>query len=153
MSCSTCPAIDAGTEPLDRQDVALAPVLEAAVAEAAMTGRDVRFAVDVSPRRSACLGGRRPAAPGAGQPARQRRAAQPARRNGAGRWPRSGPDGLRLEVADDGPGIAPADRERVFDRFYRGAPAAADGGTGLGLAIARWAVDAARRSDRAGSGR
>ena len=46
--------------------------------------------------------------------------------------------GIAIEVADDGPGIAPADRERVFQRFTRGE--SADGGTGLGLAIARWAV-------------
>ena len=41
-----------------------------------------------------------------------------------------------LEVNDTGPGIAPADRERVFDRFYRRA-AAQEGGTGLGLAIVK----------------
>jgi two-component system sensor histidine kinase QseC len=41
-----------------------------------------------------------------------------------------------LEVADDGPGIPPAERERVFDRFYRGADAQG-AGSGLGLAIAR----------------
>ncbi len=49
------------------------------------------------------------------------------------------PSGLRLEVTDQGPGIAPAERERVFERFTRGATS--DGGTGLGLAIARWAVE------------
>ncbi|HTB89871.1 MAG TPA: HAMP domain-containing sensor histidine kinase, partial [Steroidobacteraceae bacterium] len=41
-----------------------------------------------------------------------------------------------LEVSDTGPGIATADRERVFDRFYRRA-AAQEGGTGLGLAIVK----------------
>ena len=41
-----------------------------------------------------------------------------------------------LEVEDTGPGIAEAERERVFDRFYRG-EAAAEGGTGLGLAIVK----------------
>jgi signal transduction histidine kinase len=41
-----------------------------------------------------------------------------------------------LEVMDSGPGIALADRERVFDRFYRRA-AAQEGGTGLGLAIVK----------------
>jgi signal transduction histidine kinase len=41
-----------------------------------------------------------------------------------------------LEVDDTGPGIAAADRERVFDRFYRRATAQ-EGGTGLGLAIVK----------------
>jgi len=43
---------------------------------------------------------------------------------------------VMLEVDDTGPGIAPADRERVFDRFYRRA-ASQEGGTGLGLAIVK----------------
>jgi len=41
-----------------------------------------------------------------------------------------------LQVDDAGPGIAQADRERVFDRFYRHA-AGDEPGTGLGLAIVR----------------
>jgi signal transduction histidine kinase len=49
-----------------------------------------------------------------------------------------------IEVADEGPGIPGAERERVFERFHRvdAARATSDGGTGLGLAIARWIVDA-----------
>ena len=39
-----------------------------------------------------------------------------------------------LRVADDGPGIAPAERERVFDRFYRAA-GTAGGGSGIGLSL------------------
>ncbi|GLP73529.1 putative histidine kinase sensor of two-component system [Mycobacterium antarcticum] len=49
------------------------------------------------------------------------------------------PAGLRLEVGDEGPGIPSSERERVFQRFSRGATSA--GGTGLGLAIARWVVE------------
>lgn len=60
-----------------------------------------------------------------------------------------GSGGLVLDVEDDGPGIAAADRDLVFERFRRGTPATpahgvpaarSDGGTGLGLSIARWAV-------------
>jgi len=48
-------------------------------------------------------------------------------------------DTAHLSVADDGPGIAPIDRERVFDRFVRldDSRARAAGGAGLGLAITR----------------
>ncbi len=42
--------------------------------------------------------------------------------------------GAFLRVADDGPGIAPAERERVFDRFYRAA-GTAGGGSGIGLSL------------------
>jgi len=44
--------------------------------------------------------------------------------------------GALLEVVDTGPGISPADRERVFDRFYR-QPGTQASGTGLGLAIVK----------------
>jgi heavy metal sensor kinase len=49
-----------------------------------------------------------------------------------------------VEVADEGPGIAPEHRDKVFERFYRidKARSREEGsGAGLGLAIARWAVE------------
>ncbi|HMI18292.1 MAG TPA: HAMP domain-containing sensor histidine kinase [Sphingomonas sp.] len=49
-------------------------------------------------------------------------------------------DSIRLDMADDGPGIAPADRERLFEPFFT--TRRADGGTGLGLPIARSLLDA-----------
>ena len=48
--------------------------------------------------------------------------------------------GATLAVEDAGPGVAPEDRQRVFDRFWR-APGAPAGGTGLGLAIAKWIAE------------
>jgi two-component system OmpR family sensor kinase/two-component system sensor histidine kinase QseC len=46
------------------------------------------------------------------------------------------PDALALTVDDSGPGIPPDERERAFQRFYRGRRAAGDStGSGLGLAI------------------
>lgn len=52
-------------------------------------------------------------------------------------------DGCLLTVEDDGPGIPPADRERVFGRFVRLDPSrsAQTGGRGLGLAIVKRLVD------------
>jgi len=48
----------------------------------------------------------------------------------------AGPNEAVFEVEDTGPGIPEEERERVFDRFYRGSDAAA-GGSGLGLSIVR----------------
>ncbi|HSD02650.1 MAG TPA: HAMP domain-containing sensor histidine kinase [Gaiellales bacterium] len=42
-----------------------------------------------------------------------------------------------LAVRDHGPGLSATDRERAFDRFYRGTASPGVGGSGLGLAIAR----------------
>jgi two-component system OmpR family sensor kinase len=46
-------------------------------------------------------------------------------------------------VADHGPGIAPEDQARVFDRFYRGSNRGESEGFGLGLAIVKRVVERA----------
>jgi len=67
-------------------------------------------------------------------------------------------DALRLDVQDDGPGVAPADRETIFERFRQagdtltGKPR----GTGLGLPISRRIIEhfggRLWLEDRAGAG-
>jgi PAS domain S-box-containing protein len=52
-------------------------------------------------------------------------------------------DRVRIDVADDGPGIAAGERDRIFEKFYRADPSLrlAPGGTGLGLYICRELVE------------
>jgi signal transduction histidine kinase len=45
------------------------------------------------------------------------------------------PGTASVTVADEGPGVAAADQQRIFERFERAHPK--EGGTGLGLAISR----------------
>lgn len=63
-------------------------------------------------------------------------------------------DRLVIEIADEGEGIAEADIERVFDRFYRARSSGGHDGNGLGLSIARGfteafggTIEALRRGD------
>ena len=49
----------------------------------------------------------------------------------------AGKTGPLLTVDDNGPGIDPTERDRVFERFVRGGAAADATGSGLGLAIVR----------------
>jgi signal transduction histidine kinase len=68
------------------------------------------------------------------------------RERGAGRDGRDGPDGgdgtgpgqVEIGVEDDGPGVSPQERTKVFERFFRGPASGRRGtgtGTGLGLAL------------------
>lgn len=55
----------------------------------------------------------------------------------------SGAEGISVRVHNQGRVIAPADRERIFERFYRTAEARqGPSGTGLGLSIAKRIIDA-----------
>jgi signal transduction histidine kinase len=50
--------------------------------------------------------------------------------------------GVALVVADDGAGVRPEDRGRVFERFFRGGPASGTGVGGIGLSVVRWVAEA-----------
>ena len=52
----------------------------------------------------------------------------------------SQPDHVTLAVQDSGPGVDPADLERIFDAFYRAKP----DGLGMGLSVCRAIVEAHR---------
>jgi signal transduction histidine kinase len=135
--------IDAGALTLQPELVRLTPLLDQAVAEARVAaevaGRDVGFRLDVQPPELAVRA----------DPNRLHQVVVNLLDNAARHAPpgtdvhvvgrREGGE-LVLEVRDEGPGIAPEERDRVFHRFTRG-ERAVGGGTGLGLAIARWVVD------------
>lgn len=50
-------------------------------------------------------------------------------------------DAFEIVVTDSGPGVASAERDRIFERFVRLAPSGAQTGAGLGLPIARWIAE------------
>lgn len=53
----------------------------------------------------------------------------------------AGPEGLKIAVADDGPGIPDEDKAHLFEPFSRGNESETHGHAGLGLAIARRIMD------------
>jgi heavy metal sensor kinase len=55
---------------------------------------------------------------------------------------RGGESSVAIVVADRGPGVRPEDRERVFERFFRGGPASGSGVGGIGLSVVRWIAEA-----------
>jgi signal transduction histidine kinase len=132
--------VDAGKAKLTTTQVAVQDLLDRAVAEARVTGRQVRYDVRVTPAALTV-----PADPARLQQLIANLLDNASRHSPAGGevriTARQTPDGWRLEVADDGPGIPAADRDRVFERFGTLAETDGGGGTGLGLAIARWVTD------------
>jgi signal transduction histidine kinase len=128
--------VDAGISVLRREAVDLEPFLQDAVREARLTARPVAYVVGVEP---AGLGVR-------ADRSRLHQLVANLLDNASRHSPSGGTvtvsarghgEQVVLEVADEGPGIALADRPHVFERFTTDA-AGSDGGTGLGLAIARW---------------
>ncbi|WP_324193584.1 sensor histidine kinase [Nocardia otitidiscaviarum] len=135
-------SVEAGAVRLDIERVPLAPLVKEVVAEAEVVAtavdRDTRFTVDVDPDLTVLA-----------DPARLHQVLINLCDNAIRHGPvggevrvsaRPGRGQLTIEVRDDGPGIPPAQRSRIFERFTRGG-ATDGGGTGLGLAIARWIVD------------
>ena len=131
--------VEAGVAPLRLCPVRVADLLDEVVADLVPTGRAVRFDVDVPESLEVQA-----------DPTRLRQLLTNVLDNAI----RHSPEGGRvrvtcevtavrwvLDVADEGPGVAPSDRERAFERFGTLADpveGASTGGTGLGLAIARW---------------
>lgn len=50
-------------------------------------------------------------------------------------------NGWHIDVADNGPGIAADEREKIFSRYYRGRISGSQAGTGLGLTLARHLIE------------
>lgn len=134
--------VDAGKAPLVQQPVDVRRLLEDAAAEARVAGRDVTYDVRVDPSSLSVEG----------DPARLHQLVANLLDNASRHSPRGGVVAVRaratgdrwlLEVADEGPGVAPEDRDRAFERFgtLSDTGQAGGGGTGLGLAIARWVTD------------
>ncbi|MDN4171598.1 DUF4173 domain-containing protein [Nocardioides sp. SOB77] len=133
--------VDAGRAPLTPQQVPLGALLAEAVAEAALLGRPVTYDVVVSPPDLAV----------AADPARLHQLVANLLDNASRHSPAGGTvrvvaeqagERYVVEVRDEGPGVATADRERVFEPFGTlSAGDAVGGSTGLGLAIARWVTD------------
>ncbi len=134
--------LEAGTVPLDRHAFAVEPVLAHAVREQELSQPGVPIEMTVEDRDLAADG----------DPERVHQVVANLLENAVRHSPqgasvqvraRRTDGGVTIEVLDEGPGIAPDDASRVFERFYRADPARAssDGGAGLGLAIARWIVD------------
>ena len=134
--------LESGTIPLDRQPTNAGSLMLHAVREAELQGAPVHITseatppdllVDVDPERVAQVLANLIANAITVSPADGNIAVE-ARADG---------DTVIITVEDDGPGIPPAEVDRIFERFYRADASRSrqHGGAGLGLAISRWIVD------------
>ena len=131
--------VDAGLSRLDLAPLEVGSLLDEVVAEARLGDRPVGFRVEVDPPDLVIEADR----------ARLHQLLANLLDNAGRHSPPAGTvhvrayraaDGTVLEVADQGPGIPPEERQAAFERFTTGSNRD-DGGTGLGLAIARWVTD------------
>ena len=125
--------VEEGATPLRLTEVRLSEIFDDAVAQARADG--IHYAVDVRPENLTV----------AADPDRLHQLLANLLDNAARHSPSGGEvrlsaerrgDDVRLAVADEGPGIAAADRSAVFERFTTSAGHSS--GTGLGLTISRW---------------
>ena len=132
--------VDAGKAPLSPEPVTVERLLIEAIEEARVTGRPVEYDVRVDP----------PDLVVRADPARLHQLVANLLDNASRHSPTGGlvrvtvsrfGDHHRIEVTDQGPGVAPVDRERAFEPFGTLSATEGGGGTGLGLAIARWVTD------------
>jgi signal transduction histidine kinase len=134
-------AFESGAVQIVRYPFLAAEIIEDAVAEVAPVRPDVRIRTETS-------GG----LAGTGDPGRIHEVLTNLLTNAVRHSPAGGvvtvrgepvPGGVRFEVADQGSGVPEAERDRIFDRFYRvdAARPSGAGGAGLGLAIARSIVE------------
>jgi two-component system phosphate regulon sensor histidine kinase PhoR len=138
--------IEAGQEPVDRLPCSIDGLITAVEADLAsvLASKRLRLERTISPEATAVPG----------DPNKLQDVLRNLIENAANYSPEGGriaisaaaDDGcLRLRIADEGPGIPPADLQRVFERFYRVDKARTrdghdPGGTGLGLSIVRHLV-------------
>jgi signal transduction histidine kinase len=134
--------LESGSVPLERREFVVAPMLELAVRESQLAEPDALIALSVEP----------PDLVVDADPERLHQVVANLVENAVRYSPSGGTvrveatrmaSGVRIAVADEGPGIPEHEVAKVFERFYRAdyARSSRDGGAGLGLAIARWIVD------------
>jgi two-component system, OmpR family, sensor histidine kinase BaeS len=125
--------VQEGVTPLQLREVRLTDIFDDAIAQARADG--LRYTVDVRPGNLTVVA----------DPDRLHQLFANLLDNAARHSPTGGEvrlsaerlgDDVQLAVADEGPGIAAADRSAVFERFTTSA--AHSSGTGLGLTISRW---------------